>query len=1090
MSIAQEDLIHIVEQASTVSERLGHRFRLSRVPASDDVVNARTKKWCQVAAQGNQDTLERRFAWDKLDLATIRHVLGDVELVDTQHLPRWVDTLRSAIESTNSLPSRTSGHGISQEHRCFNSQEPLPFEELLEPFIHIARQRLYAHVGRSSLISEDCYSSLERYLLERLTNICAHSLGLEFQIFRAYEQPALLRRLAQLQGATSREQYNTFVSKMLSGGLWDCFREYNVLARLVGTVTNVWVDNIATFVQRLISDWADIQITFSPGAQLGQVVAVRAGLSDLHNNGSSVFAVTFASGLQLIYKPRDLGLEDAFFRLLDWLNAHGLPQHLRTLQVLNRLEYGWVEHVAHLPCQDERAAERYYHRAGMLLCLLYTLSGADFHQENVIASGEDPVLIDLEMLMSTTVGADDHADANRSALSLALGQFDDSVLSTSFLPKWELGGDGSAYDVSGLGGKERQHTSFRRKVWQNTNTDTMVLAYERVRTRLSNNLPSLRGVDLTAGAYTAEIVAGFSDMYRSLIANRELLLNGDSPFTRLAHQRVRVLFRPSQVYASLLNETLSPASLRSGPDYSIAFEALCSSLLEAASKPHGWDIIAAEQQALARLDLPLFTTYADSIDLWLSPTQFIAHYFRESGYDRVIRRVHQLNEDDLARQIGFICSSLYTRHAIESEWSLASREQPVLTRDNARPLGRDSLLLKAVEIAREIEERAICGSDGSVTWMGFEYLPQAGRLQPRPMGWDFFDGTSGVGLFLAAMVKATDDDKYRELASKALRPICDRVQCSGRVQLQKLLKTIGMGAGKGIASLTYTLCRISRFLSDPVLVEHSSTLMSIVTLADIRNDAKLDLMSGTAGTILGLLACYASTARPQLLDLATACGHHLLNRRVASGTGYRAWATVGGQLLTGMSHGAAGIAYALLRLHAIVDNPRFLRAAEEALAYERSVFSQYAHDWPDVKGEKPRYGMSWCRGAPGIGLARVASLRILDTPEQREDIEVALQTTQRFCLQDIAHLCCGTFGRIEVLLVAAQILRRSDLMDTAQQYAASAIKTADLGHSFQLFPVRFPGLHNYGFFQGTAGIGYQLLRLADPEQFPSALCWE
>ena len=34
-----------------------------------------------------------------------------------------------------------------------------------------------------------------------------------------------------------------------------------------------------------------------------------------------------------------------------------------------------MEYVEHLPCEDEAAAQRFYQRAGMLLCLLYVLGG-------------------------------------------------------------------------------------------------------------------------------------------------------------------------------------------------------------------------------------------------------------------------------------------------------------------------------------------------------------------------------------------------------------------------------------------------------------------------------------------------------------------------------------------------------------------------------------------------------------------------------------------------------------------------------------------------------------------------------------------
>jgi lantibiotic modifying enzyme len=44
---------------------------------------------------------------------------------------------------------------------------------------------------------------------------------------------------------------------------------------------------------------------------------------------------------------------------------------------------------------------------------------------------------------------------------------------------------------------------------------------------------------------------------------------------------------------------------------------------------------------------------------------------------------------------------------------------------------------------------------------------------------------------------------------------------------------------------------------------------------------------------------------------------------------------------------------------------------------------------------------SWCHGATGIGLARLGSLAILDTPDVRQEIAIALKTTLKFGLQDI-----------------------------------------------------------------------------------------
>ena len=86
-------------------------------------------------------------------------------------------------------------------------------------------------------------------------------------------------------------------------------------------------------------------------------------------------------------------------RLLTWLNTAGAPIILRPLRVLDRHTHGWVECAEPAPCADRAAVTRYYQRAGALMCLAYVLQGSDCHAENLIAAGEDPVLVDCETLL-------------------------------------------------------------------------------------------------------------------------------------------------------------------------------------------------------------------------------------------------------------------------------------------------------------------------------------------------------------------------------------------------------------------------------------------------------------------------------------------------------------------------------------------------------------------------------------------------------------------------------------------------------------------------------------------------------------------
>ncbi|MFL5659822.1 MAG: lanthionine synthetase LanC family protein, partial [Ktedonobacteraceae bacterium] len=124
------------------------------------------------------------------------------------------------------------------------------------------------------------------------------------------------------------------------------------------------------------------------------------------------------------------------------------------------------------------------------------------------------------------------------------------------------------------------------------------------------------------------------------------------------------------------------------------------------------------------------------------------------------------------------------------------------------------------------------------------------------------------------------------------------------------------------------------------------------------------------------------------------------------------------------------------------------------------------------------------------GLARLGGLSILDNAQIRKDIEIALQTTQAFGIQDMDHLCCGNLGRIELLLVAASRLSRPELAEAAWRQAGQVMQRAERTGAFVLHPLLPRQIYSPGFFLGTAGIGYTLLRLAHSDLLPCILLLE
>jgi len=357
------------------------------------------------------------------------------------------------------------------------------------------------------------------------------------------------------------------------------------------------------------------------------------------------------------------------------------------------------------------------------------------------------------------------------------------------------------------------------------------------------------------------------------------------------------------------------------------------------------------------------------------------------------------------------------------------------------------------------------------------------------MATHLYGGLCGVALFLAAVEKVVGEPDFAAMARSALTTV---VREAVRPGYAPVLFLPGIGAGMGQSSVIYALVRASEFLGEEEWLQHARRFAEMLDAERITSDRKFDLLSGSAGAALALLALYQATRLPEVLAKAALCGEHLLQHRSASQHGPRAWKTCKEEMLTGFSHGAAGIAYALLKLYEATGESSFRKAAVEAEAYESSVFLPEVSNWPDFRQPPAEDGYahmtSWCHGAPGIALSRLAALPILDSPQVREDISHGLRATRLAGTPGLDIVCCGAMGLVDVFVVAAKELGDLVYLQEAQKMASSILRRSRPAGSYALGLKKAPCLA--AFHSGMSGIGYEFLRLAAPGSLPSLLLWE
>jgi type 2 lantibiotic biosynthesis protein LanM len=475
-----------------------------------------------------------------------------------------------------------------------------------------------------STLSLTAQDQLERSLLRTLSAACGQVLELGFSLFRFRHRP-----LPMLSGESRRHRdlYNSFVDEMLDGELGRLFAEYPGLESLVKVCVDQWTSAAAEFLQRLQHDQADIGSFFAGGRNPGNVVGLEADLSDRHDGGRTVMALQFAFGLRVVYKPKDLGSEEAYCAILDWFNQNGAPLDFRTLRVLRRDGYGWVEFAEHRSCKNLKEAQHYYQRAGQLLCVIYVLAGADCHFDNLIACGEHPVLVDTEMLFQPGLADRMPADSG-------------TVLRTGLLPRPTA----EARDVSGFGCVREQSTQLRIPEWREVNTDGMSLGFREAKLQPRTNVPILGGAPLSPFDYVATMGEGYRKMYRYMHANRGRLLGPDSPLARIKVVKVRILARGTVEYYLAISQMLHPRRLRVPGCLEIKFK-------NPARFPHAEGF---ELKALRRMDVPRFFLEASNRSVTTADGAEFCATFVQSGFERVVSEIENLSEARLEQQVKLI----------------------------------------------------------------------------------------------------------------------------------------------------------------------------------------------------------------------------------------------------------------------------------------------------------------------------------------------------------------------------------------------------------------------------------------------------
>ena len=374
-----------------------------------------------------------------------------------------------------------------------------------------------------------------------------------------------------------------FLGEKPQDRLFRMFKRFPVLPRLWSQLICDWCDHVTEFLTRFDADRKAISRTFLGGRPINKITDLRCGLSDPHNAGRAVILVQFHSG-SVFYKPRPGNGELEWQKLMRFINVHSFQPELRAASALLRGDYCWMERIEFFPCKNTTAANRFYRRLGGLMAAACLTKTVDCHRDNLIASGEYPVLIDTETLW--------HSSGKAKNLGWV-----DVLRQTGFIP-----------------------TSHRRRTWQYRSS---VLS---AKTRPGQHTPRIGFEPLTAMNYDRKIIEGFAMAWQCILGTPKRRLDLARSIRRIFSHNRRRIYCSTASYDAIRRKSIQPCFLRSGILRDLFITQLCR------RKGIPAAVVNRETRALSNLDIPYFVHKGNwsGIERKIAPPEVVLRAIRET----------------------------------------------------------------------------------------------------------------------------------------------------------------------------------------------------------------------------------------------------------------------------------------------------------------------------------------------------------------------------------------------------------------------------------------------------------------------------
>lgn len=460
----------------------------------------------------------------------------------------------------------------------------------------------------------------------------------------------LIHELSLAAEVTLQEELDSFVS--CEKGFYEEFVEtttvtlavkYPVLDKILKTKANNFLTHIHNIFSSFFNDLDLISEAFSINASRNNTIKdIDTGLGDGHN-GECTALITLYDDTKLIYKPRNIDTTNSYNSFINWVN-YKLNTNLKTFKCVSCKDYGWLEFVTYEAVNTPEELQEYYYRAGVLLAVTLLLGSKDCHYENVIASGQNPVLIDHETIIQPVLSKQSIRTWDEQH---KIPPF--SVLESMLIVNQATGitSEHVGYGIKG----NIEVMDLEKKVVNPNSINSKREARFIFRKLVKKNIPIYRDTPVFVANYRNHFVDGFSSAYDMFMDSREELMSRNSPIRFFENLKIRYVWRPTFVYFRILKYLRRAHFMSSIEVYRSKLYELMSKAYQKENLKHYERILESEMRQLLDGDVPLFNL--NSLSHYLEEDKSF-EIFKYNCMENIRHRIELLSIHHKKQQIEYI----------------------------------------------------------------------------------------------------------------------------------------------------------------------------------------------------------------------------------------------------------------------------------------------------------------------------------------------------------------------------------------------------------------------------------------------------